>query len=118
MAYTLNGIAIKAPKSIEETNNTQYAQQRTLGGTVNRDYFGLNKRTWKLSYSNIQKADYDIINTAYQAYLTSGTAKSWASDETNYTIASTNVHINLDARGFSVGGFDYISNFTLVLSEA
>lgn len=118
MAYTLNGSNIKAPNSMEETNNTQYAQQRTLQGTINRDYFGSNKRTWKLSYSNIQKADFDTINTIYQAYLSSGTAVSWVSTETNYAISSTNVHVNLDSRGFSVGGADYLSSFTLILTEA
>lgn len=118
MAYTLNGTNIKAPNSLEESNNTQYAQQRTLAGTVNRDYFGSNKRTWKLSYKNILKADFDVINTIYAAYLASGTAVAWLSTETNYTISATTVHVNVDTRGFSVGGSDYISSFTLVLTEA
>ena len=118
MAYSLGGNTIKSPQSIEETNNTQYAQQRTLQGTVGRDYFGSNKRVWKLNYQNIQKADYDTINTQYQLYLTNNIAQAFVSTETNYTIASTNVHINLDSRGFSVGGEDYISNFTLILTEA
>jgi hypothetical protein len=116
-AYTLNGTGIKAPNSMQEDNNTQYAQQRTLSGSVNRDYFGSNKRVWKLEYKNISKANYDIINTAYQAYLSSGTAQTWVISETNYSV-STTVHINLDSRGFSVGGSDYISSFNLILSEA
>lgn len=118
MSYTLGGSTIKAPNSIEETNNTQYAQQRTLGGSIGRDYFGSNKRTWKLSYKNIQKTDFDTINTVYQTYLSTGTAQTWVSTETNYTISSTTVHINLDSRAFSVGGADYISDFTLILTEA
>lgn len=118
MSYVLNSTTIKSPNSMEEKNSTQYAQQRTLQGTVNRDYFGSNKRVWTLKYENIQKADFDTINTIYQAYLASGTAVSWLSTETNYAISATTVHINLDTRGFSVGGADYISSFTLVLSEA
>ena len=118
MSYTLGGTNIKSPNTLDESNNSQYAQQRTLQGTINRDYFGDNKRVWRLSYQNIQKADFDTINTIYQAYLSTGTAVTWVSTETNYTISSTNVHINLDSRGFTVGGEDYISSFTLILSEA
>ena len=118
MSYQLGGSTIKAPQSLEETNNTQYAQQRTLGGTIGRDYFGSNKRIWKLSYKNIRKTDYDTINTVYQTYLSIGTPQTWVSTETNYAISSTTVHINLDTRAFSVGGSDYISDFVLTLTEA
>ena len=116
--FILNGTAIKAPNSLDETNNTQYAQQRSLQGTINRDYFGLNKRVWKLEYKNVLKTHYDTIKSIYDAYLATGTAVTWVSSETNYTIASTSVHINLDTRGFSVGGEDYISSFALILTEA
>lgn len=119
MAYTLDGNTIKAPNSIAETvDNVQYAQQRTLQGTIGRDYFGDNKRIWKLSYQNIPKASYDTIKSVYDNYVATGTAVSFESTETNYTIASTNVHINIDTRGFSVGGEDYISSFSVILTEA
>lgn len=117
--YALNGSTIKAPNSIAETvDNVQYAQQRTLQGTIGRDYFGDNKRIWKLSYQNIPKASYDTIKSVYDSYVSTGTAVSFESTETNYTIASTNVHINIDTRGFSVGGEDYISSFSVILTEA
>lgn len=119
MAFTLNGTAIKAPQSIQETvDNFQYAQQRTLQGTINRDYFGSNKRVWKLTYQNISKTAYDTIKTIYDTYTSTGTAVTWVSTETNYSISSTNVHVNIDGRGFTVGGEDYISSFTLILTEA
>lgn len=118
MAYVLSGSNLKSPNSLEETNNTQYAQQRTLGGSVNRDYFGSNKRVWKLDYKNVPKASYDVIKGIYDTYLSTGTAVAWSVTETNYTVSATTVHVNLDTRGFSVGGEDYISSFTLILSEA
>ena len=119
MAYTLDGSTIKAPNSItEKVDNIQYAQQRTLQGTIGRDYFGTNKRVWKLSYQNIPKASYDTIKAVYDSYVSTGTAVPFVSTETNYTIASTNVHINIDDRGFSVGGEDYISSFSVILTEA
>lgn len=117
MAFTLDGQNIKAPKSLNEKSDTLYAQQRTLQGTINRDYFGDRKRVWTLSYSNTNKTDFDIMNTIYQSYLSTNTPKSWVVTETNYTVSATTVHMNLDARVFKVGGEDYISDFTLVLSE-
>lgn len=118
MAYTLNGTEIRRPMEITpEKNSTQYAQHRTLDGTIKRDYFGDNKRTWVLRYRNVLKTDFDTINTIYQTYLSTGTAVAFISTETNYAISSTNVHMNLDERSFSTGGESYISDFDLVLTE-
>ncbi len=118
MAYLLSGSTIRNPHEIEESNLTQYAQQKTLSGTVGRDYFGSNKRIWTLSYENTKKADFDTINTIYQTYLSTGTAPTWQVTETNYTVNSTTVHVDLQVRKFSQSGVDYISDFNLVLTEA
>lgn len=118
MSYILSGSTLRAPYSIRDTNSTQVAQNRTLSGAVTRDYFGSNKRIWSLEYRNTKKADYDTINTIYQAYLAAGTAVSWSSTETNYTISSTTVHVDLQVRNFTMSGTDYISDFTLTLVEA
>lgn len=118
MAYILDGSTLRSPNSIKETNSTQVAQNRTLDGTISRDYFGSNKRVWVLDYQNTKKASYDTIKTIYDSYLSTATAKTFQSTETNYTIASTNVHIDLLERGFSVKGEDYISDFSLILTEA
>lgn len=117
MAYLLDGSTIRAPYEIEETNSTQFAQQRTLKGTVGRDYFGLNKRIWKMTYKNTKKADYDVIYAIYASYISTATGKTFQSTETNYTIASTTVHIDLLTRGFSIRGSDYLSDFDLILIE-
>lgn len=117
MTYILNGSNLRSPGSIDESNSTQVAQQRTLSGSVNRDYFGSNKRVWTLEYRNTKKADYDTINTIYTAYLASGSAVTWSSTETNYSISSTNVHVDLQIRKFTMSGADYISDFTLILTE-
>lgn len=118
MAYLLDSVSIEAPTDMQESNDTQVAQNRTLGGSVTRDYFGSNKRVWVLSYRNKLKADYDTINTIYQSYLSTGTAKSWQVTETNYTVSVTTVHVDLKERGFNVGGESYISDFDLILVEA
>lgn len=118
MAYVLDSVVLKAPHEMEEANSTQFAQNRTLGGDITRDYFGDNKRVWVLTYRNLRKTDFDTINTIYQSYLSTNTAKSWAVTETNYTVSSTSVHVDLLERGFSAGGSDYISDFDLILTEA
>lgn len=118
MSYLLGGAPIKKPQSMAEDNSTQVTQVRTLSGAVNRDFFGSNKRVWTLDYSTIVKADYDVINALYQAYLLSGNPVTWQSTETNYPVASTNVHIDLLNRGFTYKGGSYLSDFTLILTEA
>jgi hypothetical protein len=116
--YILDGTTIRSPGSIKESNSTLVAQNRVLNGSVSRDYFGSNKRVWVLDYTNVQKTSYDTIKTIYDSYLSTATAKTWEITETNYTISSTNVHIDLLERGFSVKGEDYISDFTLILTES
>jgi len=118
MAYLLDSTTIKAPIRLREENSTQMAEQRTLGGAINRDYFGDNKRIWLLTYTNTSKTDYDTIDTIYRDHLSTGNTKTWEITETNYTVSSVNVQIDLKTRGFNVGGENYISDFTLVLTEA
>lgn len=118
MAYLLSGSEIRRPQEIDERNNTQMAQHRTLDGTINRDYFGDNKRVWILRYENTKKADYDTIKAIYDTYLSTVDTVTWQVTETNYTVASTNVHIEVLERGFSVRGTTYLSDFDLILTEA
>lgn len=117
MSYLLASTTIKAPNELNETNSTQYAQHRTLDGSIRRDFFGDNKRVWVLRYQNTKKADYDTIKTIYDSYLSTNTAKAWEVTETNYTVSATTVHVDLIERGFSVHGEDYISDFDLILTE-
>ena len=117
MAYSLASTEIRRPHSISETNSTQVAQNRTLDGSVNRDYFGDNKRVWVLDYKNTNKTDYDTIKTIYTNYLANATAVALSITETNYTVTAT-VHVDLLDRGFTVKGTSYISDFTLTLMEA
>lgn len=118
MAYTLAGSSIRPPTSFDEANSTQLAQQRTLSGAVNRDFFGSNKRIWTLNYENVQITEFNTIKTIYTNYLSTGSAVTWVVDETNYTVSSTTVHVDLLQRQFKVRGSDYLSNFTLTLTEA
>lgn len=118
MSYILAGSTIRSPSTFNETNSTQVAQLRTLGGSVNRDFFGTNKRVWTLDYNNVNPTDYATIKAIYTSYLASGTAQAWQVTETNYTIAATTVHVDLLIRNFSIKGSDYLSDFTLVLTEA
>lgn len=117
MAYSLSATTIRRPYSFSESNSTQVAQNRTLDGSINRDYMGSNKRVWVLEYQNTNKTDYDIIKAIYDAYLSTASAVALAITETNYTVTAT-VHVDLQERGFSIRGSDYLSDFSLILTEA
>lgn len=118
MAYTLDGTALRAPNTISEANSTQVAQNRTLDGTIRRDFFGSNKRVWTLEYQNVNSTAHNVIKTIYETYLSTGSTVTWVIDETNYTVSSVNVHVDLLQRGFGIKGTDYLSDFTLTLTEA
>lgn len=118
MSYVLASQILKGPNTFNETNSTLVAQQRTLGGNIARDYFGSNKRMWTLNYVNANPTAYTTIQSIYNSYLATGTAQTWQITETNYTISSVNVHVDLLIRNFNVRGASYISDFTLILTEA
>lgn len=118
MSYTLNGSNIANPHRMSVGNSTQYAQQRTLSGNITRDHFGSNKQVWKLSYRNAQSSEFTTINAIYQTYLSTSSPVTWEVSETNYTVSSTNVHMDIAERGFSVQGTDYLSDFDVILTEA
>ncbi len=118
MSYILNNITIRPPTSFHEANKTQSAQQQALNGAIGRDYFGSNKRQWSLGYKNVNPTDYIAIYNIYITYQGSAIAVPWQVSEGNYTITPTTVHVDLLDRGFSVPGSNYISDFTLILTEA
>lgn len=118
MAYLLDSTEIRSPHSISETNNTQYAQQRSLSGSISRDIFGSNKRVWELVYNYVNSTDYTTIKTIYNSYLNTNTTKDFEITEANYTVSAVKVHIDLQERGFTTKGSDYLSSFTLTLTEA
>ena len=118
MAFILDGTSIRRPYSMNESNSTQMAIQRTLSGAITRDLFGDNKRVWTLSYQTTNKDDFDTINAIYQSYLATETAKTWEVTESNYTISETTVHVDLQTRDFNIRGISFISDFELILTEA
>lgn len=118
MSFILDSTTIRRPSSIDEHNSSQSVQHRTLDGSISRDYFGSNKRIWTLTFQNVNATDYGTIRTIYLDYLSSEATKSWEVTETNYTVAETEVHVDLQERGFRVKGTDYLSDFDLILTEA
>lgn len=118
MAFILNGTTIKRPNSMTEENSTQVAQNRVLSGNIARDYFGSNKRVWTLKYDTINTTDFATLNTIYQTYLSTAMAITWQITEGAYTVAETNVHVDIKARQFSVPGSTYLSGIELILTEA
>lgn len=117
MSFILDGTTIRRPIRIDESNSTQYAQQRALDGTISRDYMGDNKRKWTLDYEFTNPTDYNTIKAIYDAFQSTAEAVTWESTESSYTISETTVHVDLEVRAFNAKGSDYISDFTLILTE-
>lgn len=118
MSFILNGTTIKGPTQIDEANSTLTAQQRPLQGNYTRDIFGSNKRVWTLTFDSVNPTAFTAINAIYVAYLANATAVTWQVTEANYTVAVTNVHVDIKSRRFKVRGSSYLSDFTLILTEA
>lgn len=118
MPYYLDDLLIRRPSNLQEENNTQFAQNRTLDGSINRDYFGDIKRIWTLNYQTVNKDDYFTIRAIYNDYLTNKNAINFEITEDNYTILQTQVFMDIPTRGFSVKGTDYLSDFTITLTES
>lgn len=118
MAYLLDSTTIRNPINIQEQTVDQYAEQKALSGSVNRDYFGSTKRIWIFDYANTKPVDYTTIKTIVDSYKSTGATKTFESTETNYTVSSTLVHLDVVKRQFSVRGTTYISDFTLIMTEA
>lgn len=120
MSFLLGGSPIRKPNSMQEDNSTQVAQNRTLGGNINRDYFGSNKRVFTLNYDNVNYSDWLTISNIYQAFLSDKTARSFQITDTNYNGAASsalNCHVDLLTRGFTIPGSTYLSSFVLILTE-
>ena len=116
MSYQLAGTTIKRPTSMNWTRTSQFAQNRTLDGSVTRDYFGDDKNVWELTYENISNADYLSILALYDDYIANG-VRYFETPGENITIGAY-VHVSVNQRSFTVGGTDYLAGFTLVLTEA
>lgn len=116
VAYILNGVTIRGPQRLTETNSTLYAQNRVLPGNVNRDFYGANKRVWILEYRN-NPTYYNVIKSIYDLYLSGGRTISWQVTGDNYSVSSTNVHVDLPERNFSARGTNYLSDYNLTLFE-
>lgn len=120
MSWLLNSTSIRKPNSMNESNSTQVAQNRTLGGNINRDYFGNNKNVFTLVYNNVNATDWAVINTIYQAFLLDGTARSFQITDINYNGAATtsrNCHLDLLTRDYNIPGSTFLTDFVLVLTE-
>lgn len=118
IAYYLSGNSIPGPQSMEETNSTLYAQVQVLEGSINRDYFGDNKRMWILHYKNTKPSVYDQLRGLYSSYLSTNSALDWEVTGENYQVEATSVHVDLPSRSFSPSASHYISDFDLILTEA
>lgn len=118
MSYLLASTTIRRPVNIQETNSSLFAEQKTLNGTLTRDYFGSKKRIWNLKYEKTTVDDFNTIKTIYDSYLSTSTAQAWQVTDSNYVVSSTTVHLDLIERDFNYRGYTMLCDFDLILTEA
>lgn len=115
MSYLLGGTEIPRPQSMSVSRMSQYAQNKTLDGSVNRDYFGEDKLVFVLEYGNLLPADYTTLLGRYDEYIANGLRFFDTTGEA--VVYGTLVHVDLVPREYTVKGSSYISDTTLVLTE-
>jgi hypothetical protein len=121
MAYVLGGVEIRNPMGVSEKKIERFSQVQTLDGRIHRDYYNSlvgTKHIWTLEYENATAAEYSAIKTIYDTYKNTDTVQTWEVTESNFTVAETNVHIDLIERKFSTPGTDYLASFQLILTES
>lgn len=115
MSYLLGGTEIRRPTSMSVSRSSQYAQHRTLDGSISRDHFGDDKLIFELEYENIKPSEYTTLLTVYDDYVTNGLRFFDTTGET--VVYGTLVHVEIIPREFNIRGTSYISSTTLVLTE-
>jgi hypothetical protein len=96
---------VREPVNVETTNIT-------IDGTSKRD---ITARKWQylLEYKNISTTDANTIYTIYNLQTT----VTWQVTETNFTVSSRDVHVDISPRQYFTHGSDYLVNLILTLTE-
>ena len=112
MSWTLGGVTLKNPVSFNRKQVEIAKTNLMLDGTSKKDYIR-QKEVFEIGLEKLTQAQVaDII-----ALFNGKVAVDFAVSETNLTIASTQVFININERTYATKGNEYRENIKLVLEE-
>ena len=111
MAYILNGTTLKSPTTFDRETIESSVKHNLLTGRTVKDIRNRKDR-FILTFQYLSAAERNAIINIWQLE----TCVTFEVTETNLTIASTDVHVEIPERGYLKGG-DYREFFTLILTE-
>ena len=111
MAYHLGNTTLPTPVSFTREFIETSASNNLLDGTTKKDITNRKER-FILKFSSLTQAEVSAILAEYELLST----KNFWVDETNLTINSTPVHIDIGGREY-LKGSDYRENLEMVLTE-
>lgn len=114
MSYTLGNITLPTPKPGNFTRRQVEVggSVLTLNGRTKKDITA-RKEQYIIYYEKLTQAEVADIITEYNLRTT----RNFAVSETNLTIASTPVHIEITDREYRTAGDSYREDLKLVLTE-
>lgn len=112
MSYTLGSITLPNPKGFQRRLIETGASINTLNGRTKKDITN-RKEQFILNYEMLSQANVTAILGEYDLQ----TVRNFSVNETNLTINSTPVHIEISERQYNTKGNEYREDLTLVLTE-
>ena len=112
MSYVLGDVTLPSPTNFRREYIERSASNDMLDGTTKKDITNRKER-FILEFNNISQTDVSTILSEYNLETT----RDFEVTETNLTISSTQVHIDIGRRNYPTKGTDYREELTLLLTE-
>lgn len=112
MAWLLGSITLPNPSAFARDVIERSQKIITLNNTTKKDITG-RKEVYTLGFQMLTQSEVNSILSEYDLQTT----RNFQVTETNLTIASTPVHIEIQRRGYNTPGDQYREDVTLVLEE-
>lgn len=112
MSYVLGAVTLPRPHSFERQPIEKSAIVVTLNNTHKKDITG-RKEQYILGYKMLTQDEVSSILSERDL----DTPRNFSVSETNLTISSTSVLIQVDRRIYATAGPDYLEDLTIILTE-
>lgn len=112
MAYIIGALTLPRPKAFARDTIEKSVTHELLDGTTKRDVQN-RKEKYTLEFRYLTQAQVGQILAEYNLE----TARNFQVTETNLTIASTPVLIDIRRREYNTPGNEYREDITLILEE-
>lgn len=112
MAYILDGTTLRNPQELEIEELETGVAHETIDGKLKKSVTN-RRRRFVLRYQNLTRTQENTILNIWNQQDT----VTFESTETNLTVASTTVHVEVFRRAFNRGS-EYRSDLSLILTES